>query len=276
MSPLSASPGDDDDIRQWLGDFRAPWIALGLFAHDDLIGLILITRPRMQRRLTWEDLDLLEIFSHQLGSYLTVEELARRVAEAEHFDRMSQHVTFVAHDLKNLISQLSLVLQQAKHHAHNPAFVSDSFLTIGDAVERMTLLMRRVQEGAGAGGVFPVDLNALVHSLQGRSRCHHAELSTDEPLIVNAERSVLEGLLDHMIDNAHEACGEGGRVTLALRREGDMALLSVSDNGIGMTRDFIETEMFKPFSSTKKTGFGIGMYQCRDSDPALAWAIDGR
>ena len=55
----------------------------------------------MRRSLTWEDLDLLEIFSHQLGSYLTVEELARQVAEAEHFDRMSKHVTFVAHDLKN-------------------------------------------------------------------------------------------------------------------------------------------------------------------------------
>jgi signal transduction histidine kinase len=51
---------------------------------------------------------------------------------------------------------------------------------------------------------------------------------------------------------------------VALRREGDFAVIEVSDQGCGMTRTFIETELFKPFSSTKKTGFGIGMYQCRD------------
>jgi putative PEP-CTERM system histidine kinase len=255
---------DDDDIKRWLGDFRDPWIALGLFTQDDLVGLITITRPRMRRRLTWEDLDLLEIFSHQLGSYLTVEELARQVADAEHFDRMSKHVTFVAHDLKNLISQLSLVLQQAKYHANNPDFVSDSFLTIGDAVEKMTLLMRRVQEGALAAPLSLVDLKALVQEARRRHRCDHVETAIEGRSIVKAEATVLSSLIDHIIDNAREASGDEGRVTLALREDNDTALLSVSDNGPGMTRDFIETELFKPFASTKTAGFGIGMYQCRD------------
>lgn len=254
----------DVGITDWLRHFRDPWIALGLFASNDLVGLIMITRPRMRRRLTFEDLDLLEIFSHQLGSYLTVEELARQVAEAEHFDRMSKHVTFVAHDLKNLISQLSLVLQQAKYHAHNPAFVSDSFLTIGDAVEKMTLLMRRVQEGAHTAPLSAVDLKALVQDVQRRDRCDHVETAIDGRAVVKAEPAVLASLLDHIIDNARDACREEGHVMLALREEGNMALLSVSDDGPGMTRDFIETELFKPFASTKTAGFGIGMYQCRD------------
>ena len=261
----TASAGlDHDDVKHWLGEFRDPWIALGLFKQDDLVGLIMITRPRMRRRLTWEDLDLLEIFSHQLGSYLTVEELARQVADAEHFDRMSKHVTFVAHDLKNLISQLSLVLQQAKYHAHNPAFVSDSFLTIGDAVEKMTLLMRRVQEGAHAAPLSPVDLEALVQEAGRRHRCDHVETATRGRSIVEADATALSSLIDHIIDNAREACGDDGRVTLALREDGDTALLSVSDNGPGMTRDFIENDLFKPFASTKTAGFGIGMYQCRE------------
>lgn len=266
FDPITTMPDslDHDDVKQWLGDFRDPWIALGLFAHNDLAGLIVITRPRMRRRLTFEDLDLLEIFSHQLGSYLTVEELAHQVADAEHFDRMSKHVTFVAHDLKNLISQLSLVLQQAKHHAHNPAFVSDSFLTIGDAVEKMTLLMRRVREGADTAALEVVDLAALVRDIQSRDRCDQVEMSVDTRIMVKAEPIVLGALLDHIIDNAKEACREGGSVKLALKQEGSIARLSVSDTGIGMTRDFIETEMFKPFSSTKHHGFGIGMYQCRD------------
>ena len=251
-------------VKQWLGGFRDPWIALGLFSNNALMGLIVITRPRMRRRLTWEDFDLLEIFSHQLGSYLTVEELARQVAEAEHFDRMSKHVTFVAHDLKNLISQLSLVLQQAKYHAHNPAFVSDSFLTIGDAVEKMTQLMRRVQEGSHAVQQKPVDLAELVLDVERRSRCDRSESTGIGRCIVQADFSILASLLDHIIDNARDACSSDGQVTLALRQEGTMALLSVSDDGSGMSQDFIDNELFKPFASTKASGFGIGMYQCRD------------
>lgn len=267
LGQVDSMPPDlehDDNLKSWLEGFRDPWIALGLFAHSDLIGMIIITRPRMQRLLTWEDLDLLEIFAHQLGSYLTVEELARQVAEAEHFDRMSKHVTFVAHDLKNLISQLSLILQQAKHHAHNPDFVSDSFLTIGDAVERMTLLMRRVQDGAREAPLSPVNLNALVQAASIKRCCDHIDADVDDGLIVDAEPTVLESVLDHIIDNARDACRRDGHVALTLRREGDEALLIVSDNGKGMTRDFIETELFKPFASTKNAGFGIGMYQCCD------------
>jgi signal transduction histidine kinase len=75
---------------------------------------------------------------------------------------------------------------------------------------------------------------------------------------------VLASLLDHIFDNAREASGDLGEVTLALNQEGEKALLRVGDNGAGMTRRFIETELFKPFASTKDKGFGIGMYQCRD------------
>lgn len=255
---------DDHQLKSWLQNFRDPWIALGLLAHQDLIGVMMITRPRMQRRLTWEDLDLLEIFAHQLGSYLTVEELARQVAEAEHFDRMSKHVAFVGHDLKNLISQLSLVLQQAKHHAHNPAFVSDSFLTIGDAVEKMTCLMRRVQDGTLETPLSDVDLGALLRSVSIEQRCAGIDISSDRPILVEADPATLESVIDHLIDNADEASQANGKVMLSLREEDGKAIVDISDDGPGMTRDFIETELFKPFASTKSTGFGIGMYQCRD------------
>lgn len=263
-APLTPEFTDCDGLKHWLGHFRDPWIALGLFAQHELVGLIMITRPRMRRRLTFEDLDLLEIFSQQLGSYLAAEELGRQIAEAQHFDRMSKHVTFVAHDLKNLISQLSLILQQAKHHAGNPAFVSDSFLTIGDAVEKMTLLMRRVQEGAQMAAPVAVDLTGLIQRVNKRHHCDRIDLPTGDHLLVKVDPVALESVLDHVIDNAKDACREGGEVKLSLLCADGKAHLAVIDSGIGMSRDFIETRMFRPFSSTKKSGFGIGMYQCRD------------
>ncbi len=37
----------------------------------------------------------------------------------------------------------------------------------------------------------------------------------------------------------------------------------VEDTGVGMSKDFIEKKLFKPFSSTKEKGMGIGLYQCK-------------
>lgn len=268
---LSADITINEEIEAWLGAFRDPWIILALTARKEVVGLAVVTCPRMRRRLTFEDLDLLAIFSNQLGSYLTVEALARHVAETEHFERMSKHVTFVAHDLKNVVSQLSLVLQQAKDHAHNPAFVSDTFLTVGDAVERMKCLMQKVQEGAEPSSQQPVDLKALVEKARAGGRVDELDVTADE-VVVAAEPAILAALLDHLIDNALEACAvrkigaDDSRpdVTITLRADGQHAVLEMVDQGIGMSAAFIETELFKPFASTKKTGFGIGMYQCRD------------
>ncbi len=255
---------DDVEIGNWLGHFKGPWVALALLAQDDLVGVIVVTRPRLKRKLTWEDLDLLAIFSHQLGSYITVEELTRHVAEAEHFDRLSKQVTFVAHDLKSLISQLSLMLQQASRHAHDPAFVSDSFLTIGDAVEKMKALMQRVQQAdASSTSLAMVDLSALAKEALRSGRCDRLDPWRDG-VMVRAESGVLAALLGHVIDNAHQACRNGGDVALALRTDAGSAMLEVIDSGVGMTRNFVDTELFRPFASTKDTGFGIGMYQCRD------------
>ena len=39
--------------------------------------------------------------------------------------------------------------------------------------------------------------------------------------------------------------------------------LEVSDNGDGMSRDFLENKLFKPFNTTKEKGMGIGLYQCK-------------
>ncbi len=287
--PMPAELGDRTELKEWLSAFRNPWIVLALIARNEVVGLALITQPRMRRQLTWEDLDIIQIFAHQLGSYLAVEELTRHVAESEHFERMSKHVTFVAHDLKNVISQLSLVLQQAKDHAHNPAFVSDTFLTIGDAVERMKRLMLKVQEDAGQAPMQPVNLQALIDKISAAGRLERFDLPL-EHVVVDAEPMTLQALLDHLVDNAWEAVGakkakaaeeasrsrwahlivddlEAGapRVSLTLRKDHRNAILDITDTGTGMTGTFIETDLFKPFRSTKQAGFGIGMYQCRDA-----------
>jgi signal transduction histidine kinase len=75
-------------------------------------------------------------------------------------------------------------------------------------------------------------------------------------------------VLTNLLLNAQEATrsaagGSGGRIRLRTRHQGDWALLSVIDDGCGMTPDFLTRHLFQPFRSTKPGGLGIGLYQCR-------------
>jgi signal transduction histidine kinase len=54
------------------------------------------------------------------------------------------------------------------------------------------------------------------------------------------------------------------------------AVIEVSDTGRGMSEDFIRTRLFKPFSTTKKGGLGVGLAQCRGIVEAHGGTIDAR
>jgi signal transduction histidine kinase len=71
-------------------------------------------------------------------------------------------------------------------------------------------------------------------------------------------------IIGHVIRNAQDATPADGRVAVDVRREGDSAVIEVSDSGAGMSADFLRSRLFKPFDSTKGArGMGIGAYQVR-------------
>jgi signal transduction histidine kinase len=66
-----------------------------------------------------------------------------------------------------------------------------------------------------------------------------------------------------MVLNAREALGAGGRIEVRTQQRGNRVVLSVIDNGCGMTPAFVRDSLFRPFQSTKKKGLGIGLFQSR-------------
>ena len=48
-----------------------------------------------------------------------------------------------------------------------------------------------------------------------------------------------------------------------MRSGDDWIVVKVTDNGCGMTPEFVADSLFKPFKSSKKNGMGIGMFQSR-------------
>jgi signal transduction histidine kinase len=71
--------------------------------------------------------------------------------------------------------------------------------------------------------------------------------------------------LAHLIRNSQQAATATGAVSVSLARDAGHAVISVSDNGCGMSDDFVHQRLFRPFESTKGgTALGIGAFQLRD------------
>jgi signal transduction histidine kinase len=70
-------------------------------------------------------------------------------------------------------------------------------------------------------------------------------------------------VLINLILNANEAIQNGGGIRIASKVEGRLLFLSISDDGCGMAKEFIERRLFRPFQTTKKQGMGIGLFHSK-------------
>jgi signal transduction histidine kinase len=78
---------------------------------------------------------------------------------------------------------------------------------------------------------------------------------------VLGDEARLEHVIGHLLQNAIDAIPASGRVTVRIEAEDRFAVIVVSDDGVGMTPEFIRDRLFKPFETTKASGMGIGMYE---------------
>jgi hypothetical protein len=67
----------------------------------------------------------------------------------------------------------------------------------------------------------------------------------------------------NLVLNAKEATPPEGQVRIETSQNNGWAMLTVSDNGCGMSPDFLNRSLFRPFKTTKKNGLGIGMFQSK-------------
>jgi putative PEP-CTERM system histidine kinase len=261
----------------WLMGDPSAWAIVPLVHYERLVGVVVLARPPVARRLDWEDFDLLRVVGRQLASYLAEQGSQDALGEALRFDEFNRRIAFVMHDIKNLASQLALLARNAEKHADNPEFHADMLLTLRNSAEKLQSLLARLgRYGAhGSDALRPVEFDELLTKLSGRYAGQHEIIIVHQVRCqVLADPESLEQALVHLVQNAIEATSDGMPVFLDLRVEDAHAILEIVDSGSGMSPEFIRTRLFKPFHSSKPGGFGIGAFEARELVRAMGGRID--
>ncbi len=251
-------------LPAWLQSMPQAWLIVPLIVGDQLIGFVVLLRARIPFEANWEVHDLLKTASRQAASFLAQMAATEALLEVRKFDAFNRMSAFVVHDLKNIVTQLSLMMKNAKRLHANPEFQQDMLDTVENSLEKMRQMMAQLREGTTpAGTTFGVDLGGVVRRIEsvasGRGR--HLEIRHTEPVIVRGHEERIERVVGHLVHNALDATDSTGRVWIQLDKLGDRARVVVGDTGHGMTTEFVRDRLFKPFQSTKPTGMGIGAYE---------------
>jgi len=247
----------------WI-DAEQAWAAVPLVHDGALVAAVLLARPPVAHPLDWEDFDLLRLAGRQAASHLAEDRARAALAEARRFDEFNRRFAFIMHDLKNLVSQMTLTASNARRHADNPEFRADMVATLGDCADRMTALIARLQSHGEQPPepLAPVDCVAAARRVARRFRQHPIEMIGDMGLAM-AHLQRFEQLLAHLVQNATEASPADAPVTIVVGQEGSHVTVSVEDRGAGMTPGFVRDELFRPFASSKPGGFGLGAFEAR-------------
>jgi putative PEP-CTERM system histidine kinase len=240
------------------------WLVVPLMVGNELTGFVLLGRSRTQIEVNWEVNDLLRTAGSQAAGFLAQMLATEALLEARKFDAFNKMSAFVVHDLKNIVSQLSLMLKNAERHKDNPEFQQDMLMTVEHAVERMRRLMLQLREGAApTSAVCGVDMTGLLARIQaGKKKVGRTvDLDVQDAVAVRGDEERIERVFGHLVQNSLDATDDDGRVWVKLNRESGHARVEIGDTGHGMSAEFIRERLFKPFQTTKPAGMGIGAFE---------------
>lgn len=283
LQQRAAEIGLTADERRSLEQLAAA-VCVPMIIQQKFMGILAVGRKVTGDPLRREDLQLLETLANQSSVAILNAQLAEELAVSREMASFHKWSSFVLHDLKNSVSMLSLVLQNAEANWSNQEFQQDLLETITQAVAKMKTLISRISSLPERIMLNkkPSQINELIRNVvqnSGLSANKAIDLITDlQPLpLVAVDSEQFEKVIQNLVINALEALTNGGQLKIstavinghpvelsAHAANGACISIAVADTGVGMSEEFMQQKLFKPFQTTKKKGLGIGLYQCRE------------
>jgi putative PEP-CTERM system histidine kinase len=264
-------------------DERPPWfpqatILLPLTWQGTLAGLMVLAGERTGAPYSGEDIEFLSTVAIQVTAAIVTTRLSESVARAREFEAFHRLTSFVIHDVKNAISGLSMLSHNALKHFDDPEFQRDAITTLSRTVDRMRGLLRRLASTSEVAAVEfdRLDLAALLaQRIAPLARVPHVTLTLHlRPATILGDPHAIERVFQNLVLNAIDAIDGGGEIVLTSETRDDVVVCEVSDSGWGMSPEFQRLSLFVPFRTSKKDGWGIGLYHAREIVHAHRGRID--
>jgi len=268
------------ELPDWVNRLN-PWLIVPLIYNDLLIGFIVLDHSSVRKNtFNWEDSDLLKTAARQVAAFLEQMNASEALAEARQFENFNKVSTYVVHDIKNLVAQLSLISSNAEKHKDNPLFMDDVFKTITNSVYKMNKMMEVLSGKRESGLSSKINIISVLEEL-----VHNRQIAGGKPvpilgcesssIIVKADKNQLLSILGHLVQNAQDATDDSGKIAISQKRSKNGVVIEIEDSGCGMSEYFIKNELFKPFKTTKGSkGMGIGVYESREIILAIGGQIE--
>ncbi|MHB1605944.1 MAG: ATP-binding protein [Leptospirales bacterium] len=270
----------DHSVRSAGGVIHSPWKPLfqGLNAtwilplvfQGKLLGILGLGIKSSGSKSLFEDRLFLQALSVQWVSHLVNATLSREMAWSRETDLLSGLRSFTFHDLKNAGVALKLLVHNAQRNINSPEFQKELLFCLQNISQQIDSSMEQLlspfhQDYSRLSEFNPTGLiRNTIRGLQWTDLPElHLNLHLEDLPDICANPKALETTLRNLMINAREALEDKGEITVETLQDGSTISIIVSDNGPGMSREFIENRLFRPFQTTKKKGTGLGLFSCR-------------
>lgn len=239
--------------------------------EGEVLGFCTLSRDFHSWEYDHDDFDLLRVMAHHVAMLLLQFQLQEERGSSAKWEAVHRFSAFYMHDLKNLAGSLSLLVQNAEQYGNDPEFQASAMRTLKSTTQRILDLMGKLARQTKAptltqaDQIKHLDINAVIRETlagvngTGCQPVFHAGKGIPP---VRLQQESIKQVLLNLVLNARQAMGENGTLNISTALLGSEVVVEVADTGPGMSSEQLE-HLFEPFRSNKKSGLGVGLFQCK-------------
>ncbi len=259
-----------------------------LFVRGALAGVIIADNLITRKPITEADLNVLKTFAGYAGVALershlydelresvvklqaaneTLKTSQQKLLQVEKLSAIGELAAFVSHEIRNpLVAIGGLARSLLKDRVGDPD-TSETLQLIVSEVSRLEKFLRETLDFVKPRvvGTVAADLNGVVRECLATFKNELAENAIEvdasilrEPVECLTDPDLLRHALSNLIKNAIEAMKGGGKLHVAVQRNGVSGTIRVGDTGPGIPTE-VRPRIFDPFFTTKPEGTGLGL-----------------
>ncbi len=244
------------------------FVYLPIRTGREMVGFVALGQKITGASYDFHDSEFLLTIAEQTAGQIDRVRMSEELTSAREMEAFHTLSSFFVHDLKNHTSTLSLLAQNAAIHGDNPEFQSDAFKTIRETAEKMNQLIKHISVASkgSTSSRSEVNLNLILkNTLAETNGANRGEITIKFGNIspISADPDQISTVVRNLLLNATEAIDESGKINIKTYEKEGKVYLAVTDNGCGISTEFLRTKLFRPLCTTKPSGWGIGLFQCQ-------------